>query len=103
MKEVKKMINAKLECHLIGPHALSHEVSVYIYIYIWSVWIELIFAETKNWKHCSKIIFKCVNNIVGLMNSAWTVHEQCFFPCTVKLNKRGKNLMKEVKKYYMQN
>ena len=35
MKEVKKMINAKLERHLIGPHALSHEVSVYIYIYIY--------------------------------------------------------------------
>ena len=34
-----------------------------------SVWIELIVAEnlklkTENWKHCSKIIFKCVNSIV---------------------------------------
>ena len=31
------------------------------------VWIELIFAETENWnwKHCSEIIFKCVNSIVG--------------------------------------
>ena len=31
------------------------------------VWIELIFAETENWnwKHCSKIIFKCVNSAVG--------------------------------------
>ena len=28
-----------------------------------SVWIELIVAE--NWKHCSKIIFNCVNSIVG--------------------------------------
>ena len=29
--------------------------------------IELIFAETENWnwKHCSKIIFKCVNSTVG--------------------------------------
>ena len=41
----------------------------------------------ENWKHCSKIIFKCVNSavrlifkllffnkvVVGLMNSAWTV------------------------------
>ena len=26
------MLNAKLECHLVGPHALSHEVSVFIYI-----------------------------------------------------------------------
>ena len=23
------------------------------------------FAETENWKHCSKIIFKCVNSTVG--------------------------------------
>ena len=22
------------------------------------------FAETENWKHCSKIIFKCVNSAV---------------------------------------
>ena len=46
------------------------------------------FAE--NWKHCDKIIFKCVNNAVGpifnffflnkvdvgLVNSAWILHEQ---------------------------
>ena len=25
------------------------------------------FAEIENWKHCSKIIFKCVNSIVGLI------------------------------------
>ena len=25
------------------------------------------FAETENWKHCSKIIFKCVNSTVGLI------------------------------------
>ena len=31
------------------------------------VWIELIFTETENWnwKHCSEIIFKCVNSVVG--------------------------------------
>ena len=28
------MLNTKLECHLIGPHALSHEVFAFIYIYI---------------------------------------------------------------------
>ena len=44
---------------------------------------------TKNWKHYSKIIFKCVNNtvwpfffffnkvVVGSVNSTWTVHKQC--------------------------
>ena len=26
----KKMLNAKLECHLTRPHALSHEVFTYI-------------------------------------------------------------------------
>ena len=29
------MLHAKLECHLVGPHALSHEVSAFIYIYIY--------------------------------------------------------------------
>ena len=23
------------------------------------------FAETENWKHCNKIIFKCINSTVG--------------------------------------
>ena len=43
------------------------------------------FAKTENWKYCSKIIFKCVNSIVGSIfneNFAkkcnlwdpWTVH-----------------------------
>ena len=32
-----------------------------------SVWIELILLKlkTENWKHCSKIIFKYVNNAIG--------------------------------------
>ena len=34
MKEVKKMLNAKLKRHLARPHALTHEISTYIYIYI---------------------------------------------------------------------
>ena len=36
MKEVKKkkMLNTKLEHHLTGPHALSHDVSAFIYILI---------------------------------------------------------------------
>ena len=37
----KKRLNAKLKCHLVGPHALSHEVSalIYIYIYIYIDWL----------------------------------------------------------------
>ena len=48
-----------------------------------SIWIQLIFTE--NWKHCSKIIFKCVNSVMGsIFNEKvvekwslwvlWTVH-----------------------------
>ena len=43
-----------------------------------SVWIEFIVAETKNWKHCNKIIFKCINSVVRPVNSTWIVREQCF-------------------------
>ena len=42
------------------------------------------FAETENWKHCNKIIFKYVNSTVGpIFNEKiaekWNlwVHEQC--------------------------
>ena len=28
------MLNEILECHIVGAHALPHEVSAYIYIYI---------------------------------------------------------------------
>ena len=34
MEKGKKMLNAILECHVAGPHALLHEVSAFIYIYI---------------------------------------------------------------------
>ena len=35
MKEVKKILYAKLEHHLARPHALLHEIYAYIYIYIY--------------------------------------------------------------------
>ena len=31
-----------------------------------SIWIQLILLKTKNWKHCNKIIFKCVKNYCSL-------------------------------------
>ena len=47
-----------------------------------SVWIQLIFA--KNWKHCSKIIFKYVNSVLGpflmkklLKSGVCGTYEQC--------------------------
>ena len=33
-KRGKKMLNAKLERHMAKSHALLHEISAYIYIYI---------------------------------------------------------------------
>ena len=51
-----------------------------------SVEIELIVAETENWKHYNKIIFKYVNSVVGLIfnifkyvNSTATVHKQYYY------------------------
>ena len=52
------------------------------------LWIQFILLKTKNWKHYSKIIFKCVNSVVRpifniffsdeqsqtVMNSAQIVH-----------------------------
>ena len=62
--------------------------------YYGSVWIELIVAETENWKYCSKIIFKCVNSVVGpifnifkYVNSACTVHKQWIL--SMKVNNYG--------------
>ena len=59
--------------------------------YEWgSVWIELILLKLKTycWNHCSKIIFKCVNSIVGpIFNEKvakkWNlwVHEQYIMHC----------------------
>ena len=59
---------------------------------IGSVWIELIVVKTENWKHCSKIIFKCVKStiwpifnifnawtvLLQYVNSTATMHEQWF-------------------------
>ena len=46
MKEVKKKkLYIKLECHLTGPHTLSHEVStLYIYIYILMILLLFMFS-----------------------------------------------------------
>ena len=33
MEKGKKKLNAILECYVIRPHAFSHEVSTFIYIY----------------------------------------------------------------------
>ena len=39
---------------------------------------KIYFAETENWKHCSKIIFKCVNSTVGpIFNEKINKNEIC--------------------------
>ena len=30
-----KKINAKLECHIVGAHALPHKISTFIYFFIY--------------------------------------------------------------------
>ena len=59
--------------------------------YFWSWWLRVCldrtyFAETENWKHCSKIVFKCVNSAVGpifneKIDKKWNlwVREQCIY------------------------
>ena len=44
MKKGKKMLNAKLEHRMVGPHALSYEVSTFIDIYIY-IYIDVIFVN----------------------------------------------------------
>ena len=67
------------------------------------------FAETENWKHCSKIIFKYVNIAVGpIFNESfvekrglwvpWTVHETCWNSVDPLLKKIKKNKKKKKKK-----
>ena len=61
-----------------------------LHINLGSVWIGLILLKLKTycWNHCSKIIFKCVNSIVGLIFNEkvakkWNlwVHEQYTMHC----------------------
>ena len=52
------------------------------------------FAETENWKHCSKIIFKCMNSAVRpIFNEKITEKWSLWIPCTVhrthEIDKRG--------------
>ena len=62
-------------------------------VWIRSVWIELILLKLKikNWKYCSKIIFKCVNSTVGpIFNEKvvkkWNlwVHKQYMMHCLLQ-------------------
>ena len=52
-----------------------------------TLWVHLdrtYFAKIENWKHCNKVIFKCVNSVMGpifneKVTEKWSlwVHEQC--------------------------
>ena len=70
--------------HRIGSRFVQlyvFNIEIEIKNMIGSVWIELIFAEIKNWnwKHYSKIIFKCMNSTMGpllIFFNVWTVYTQ---------------------------
>ena len=51
----------------LNPLWWSNSLEVLKLFWPRDVWIELILLKlkTENWKHCSKIIFKCVNSAVG--------------------------------------
>ena len=68
--------------HLVFSFVLLYMVM----ILLGSVWIEFILLKlkTENWKHCSKIIFKCVNSTLRPIfnekfNKKWNlwVRKQC--------------------------
>ena len=87
-------------CHLWKHSYIKKLTSFGVVEGIWSKFISRIRLDTiyftENWKHCSKIIFKCVNSavrpifniflnkvVVGPVNNAWTVHEQCVTQCSL--------------------
>ena len=41
--------------------------------------LKLKVVEIENWKHCSKIIFKCVNSVVGLIFNKKVVEKWCLW------------------------
>ena len=50
-------------------------------LYVGSIWIPLI---AENWKHYSKIIFKCVNSVVGpIFNESFVEKRGLWVPWTV--------------------
>ena len=70
---LKNKLHTSKTLPLITYHYLLCLFFINRLFYSGSVSIKLIVAETENWKHCNKIIFKCVNSIVGPMNSVWIV------------------------------
>ena len=96
--------------------SLSLYLSIYILTFLFFILIlesliffyKLILLKTKNWKHCKKIIFKCMNSAVwSIFNEnfvekkdlwvMWTVHEihwKIHFTCwnTFLKKKQNKNM-----------
>ena len=69
------------------------------------------FAETENWKYCSKIIFKCMNSIMGpdfnekvaenwILWVPWTMHRTHWYTLfteemsTIAAKKKEKKMLK---------
>ena len=49
----------------------------------------LLKLKTENWKHCSKIIFKCVNNVVGSIFNIFLMYEQYCYSDKQYVNSDG--------------
>ena len=65
------MLNAILKCHVTGPHALSHEISAFIYILIliWTPYFSC--SLDKNTKINNTYPFKIDRNYKGFTCIYW--------------------------------
>ena len=57
-----------------------------------SIWIQLILLKIENWKHCSKIIFKCVKNYCSLF--FYCSYALVYYSCPM-INAQGAVLKKK--------
>ena len=64
-----------------------------------SVWIQLILLKIDNWKHCNKIIFKCVNSTMWhFFNESFVEKRGLWVPWTVYGNRTHWNSINALQK-----
>ena len=91
----KKMLNAKLECHLTGPHTLSHEVSekeTFCNNFYSTIFLQFffLFTHSLNWIIIMVICAQFVIVVLLLIYSLFKVKKIFFF------NHETKNKCKRV-------
>ena len=79
-------------CRFSGWLSLIRSHFLYYFFFLhflyWLIWTELIVAKIENWKHCSKIIFKCVNSTVrSIFNISKYVNSMSLFELNLLLLK----------------